>query len=60
MTLAKAAAPLAAALRGYTGSYTPVLIAVATLCATAAAGLALAGTAAPREMSLAAAPESAP
>jgi predicted MFS family arabinose efflux permease len=41
MTIAKAAAPLAAAaIRTATGGYTPVLVAVAIACAIAAAGLA--------------------
>jgi predicted MFS family arabinose efflux permease len=46
MTLAKAAAPLAAAaLHGYAGSYTPVFTAVAVCCALGAVAIAAAGLA---------------
>lgn len=53
ITLAKAGAPLAAAaLRNTTGSYTPVLVAIATACALAAVGLTLAGRCAPAAAAL--------
>jgi hypothetical protein len=48
MTLARAGAPLAAALLyGLTGSYTPVLAAVALACAVAAPAVLAAGSTQP-------------